>query len=74
MMRMATMKFEVITVVVMIVISIILSFVTEIEGEKWWFSIGGDSYDIYRVHIKPETKLKEIKDLVFSAIKYEKVD
>ena len=50
------------------------TFVTEIEGEKWWFSIGGDSYDIYRVHIKPETKLKEIKDLVFSAIKYEKAD
>jgi hypothetical protein len=50
------------------------TFVTEIEGDEWWFTVGGNKDDIYRLHIQPETKLKEIKDCVLFAEKHQKVD
>ena len=50
------------------------TFVTKIEGDEWQFTVGGNKDDIYRLHIQPETKLKEIKDFVLFAVKHKKVD
>ena len=44
------------------------TFVVEIEGREWLFIVGGNKDDIYRLHIQQETKLKEIKDMVLSAV------
>lgn len=36
------------------------NFIVEMENAFWLFSVGGDSDDIYRLEVSPETTLEEI--------------
>ena len=38
----------------------LFSFITVINGSKWEFTVGGDSDDIYRFGVQPETLVKKI--------------
>ena len=36
-------------------------FITEVEGERWEFWVGGDRDDIYRLYIEPSMILKDLR-------------